>query len=135
MGAGVGRMKRRRPVPEIEGTLQIATVILGIAALGGMALAGMRLSGMPRPPTWMAVGHGLVAVAGFGTLVAAALSGQIPVLAQIALGVFAIAALGGLVLFLGFHLRQLPLPIPFVVVHGLVALTGFILLVISISQS
>jgi len=115
-------------------TIQIATIILGLSAIGGLVMATIRLSGSPRPPTWIALIHGLVAVVGFGTLVSAALNRELPFLTQISIGAFGLAALGGLGLFLGFHVRKRPLPIPLVLVHGLVAVSAFVMLVMSLSE-
>jgi hypothetical protein len=56
----------------------------------------------------------------------------IPQLAQIALGVFVLAALGGAVLFFGFHMKEQALPIPFVIGHGLIAVIGYVLLLVSL---
>ena len=50
----------------------------------------------------------------------------------VALGVFVLAALGGATIFVGFHLKERPLPIPLVIGHGLVAVTGFVLLLLSV---
>jgi hypothetical protein len=80
----------------------------------------------------MALGHGAVAATGVGMLIWAAMSQGIPGLAQAALGIFVLAAIGGAVLLLGFHLRSKPLPIPFVIGHGVIAATGFVLLLLSI---
>jgi hypothetical protein len=110
--------------------VEAAAVVLGLAALGGLALAGIRLSGRPRPPTCAALGHGAVAAAGLVLLAYAAATAGIPGLALVALGVFVLAALGGAVLFLGFHLREKPLPVPFVVGHGLTAVVGYVLLLV-----
>ncbi|HEY2837886.1 MAG TPA: hypothetical protein VGJ26_01970 [Pirellulales bacterium] len=112
--------------------MQTAAIVLGLAALGGLTLAGTRLSGQPRPQTWMAVGHGLVAATGLGLLIYAVVAGSVPQLAQVALGVLILAALGGAAIFVGFHLRERPLPIPLVIGHGLVAATGYALLLASI---
>jgi len=111
-----------------------AAIVLG-AALGGLTLAGIRLAGAPRPPTWLALGHGAVAAVGLGLLVYAALGAGVPGLAQVALGVFALAAVGGAGLFLGFHLRERALPIPLVIGHGVVAVTALVLLLISLFRS
>ena len=73
-----------------------------------------------------------MAVTGVGLLIYAAATTGIPRMAQIALGIFILAALGGAVLFLGFHRAGKPLPIPFVIGHGLIAATGFVLLVLSL---
>ncbi len=112
--------------------MEVAAIVLGLAALGGLTLAAIRLSGTPRPPTWMALGHGAVAASGLVLLGYAAATSAIPQLAQIALGVLVLAALGGTTIFLGFHMRQRPLPIPFVIGHGLLALTGLVLLLVTI---
>jgi hypothetical protein len=112
--------------------MQVAAIVLGLAALGGLALAAIRLMGSPRPPTWMALGHGAVAATGLGLLIYAAIDPGIPKLAQIALGVIVLAALGGSTIFLGFHVRERPLPIPLVVGHGLIAATGYVLLLVTI---
>src|SRR5688500_7831381 len=101
--------------------MELAAVVLGMAGLGGLALAGIRVSGTPRPPTWMALGHGAVAATGMALLIYAAVSPGIPGLAQVALGIFVLAALGGAGIFAGFHLRQRALPIPLVLGHGLIA--------------
>src|ERR1700674_4531028 len=103
--------------------MEVAAVVLGLAALGGLTLAAIRLSGTPRPPTWMALGHGAVAASGLILLGYAAVMSGIPGLAQIALGVLVLAAGGGATIFLGFHFRQRPLPIPFVIGPTLLALT------------
>jgi hypothetical protein len=112
--------------------MQAAAIVLALAALGGLTLAVIRIRGAPWPPLWMALGHGAVAAAGIGLLIYAAMSPEgIPVLAKIALGIFVVAAAGGAGLLLGFHLRSKPLPIPFVVFHGLLAATAYVLLLLS----
>ena len=112
--------------------MQLSAIVLGFAALGGLVLAGIRLSGRPHPPTWLAVGHGLVAATGLGMLIYGLATTTAPGLAQIALGVFVLAALGGATLFFGFHLRQRALPIPLVIGHGLTAATAYVLLLASL---
>lgn len=111
--------------------MQAATIILALAAIGGITLAVIRMRGAPWPPLWMALGHGVVAATGVGVLIYLAVSQGIPTLALVALGIFILAALGGLILLLGFHLQSKPLPIPIVLAHGLIAATGFVLLLLS----
>jgi hypothetical protein len=111
--------------------MQTAIIILGIAAFGGLALAGMRLSGVDRPPTWMAVGHGAVAATGLGFLISSSMGSTIPQLVLVSLVLFGLAALGGATLFLGFHLKQKPLPIPLMLGHGLTAIAAYIVLLMS----
>jgi hypothetical protein len=112
--------------------MTLAAIVLGLAALGGLTLSGIRLSGKPLPPTWLALGHGAVAATGLAMLIYTAISSGIPGLAQVALGVFILAALGGATMFLGFHIRGRALPIPLVIGHGLIAVTGYVLLLVSI---
>jgi hypothetical protein len=109
-----------------------AAAVLGAAALGGLIVAGIRLSGSPRPPTWLALVHGVIAATGLILLIYAAVGTGIPVLAQVALGVLILAAMGGATIFLGFHLQERPLPIPLVIGHGLFAVTGYVLLLVSL---
>jgi hypothetical protein len=112
--------------------MQAATIVLALAAIGGVTLAVIRFRGAPWPPLWMALGHGAVAATGVGLLAYAAATQGVPVLAKVALAIFVLAAVGGAVLLLGFHLRSKPLPLPFVIGHGLIAATGFVLLLLSL---
>lgn len=113
-------------------TMQTAAVLFGAAALGGLLMAGLRFSGTPRPPDWLAMGHGLLAAAGLTLLIYAAITTGIPPLAQLALGLFVAAAMGGVAMNLLFHRKQLPLPIPLMILHALLAVTAFALLLCSI---
>ncbi len=111
--------------------MQAAAIVLGLAALGGLTLVIIRLKGTPLPPTALAVGHGLVAATGVALLIYAAVSTGVPQLAQFALGVFVVAALGGLFVFATYHLKGRPLPIPLILGHGLLAVTGYVLLLVA----
>jgi len=115
--------------------MQWAAIVLAVAAVGGATLATIRLRGGLRPPTWMALGHGAVAATGLVLLIYAAVTTGLPPLAYLALGLFVLAAAGGATLFVGFHLREKALPIPFVIGHGLLAVTAFVLLVAAILRS
>ena len=111
--------------------LNAAAIVLALAALGGLTLATIRLRGAPWPPTWLALVHGAVAATGVGLLLYTHFTTGLVRQAQIALVIFLAAAAGGAVLFLGFHLNRKPLPIPFVIGHGLIAVTGYVLLLLS----
>ena len=113
-------------------SLQTAAALFGLAALGGVLMAGIRFSGAPHPPAWLAMGHGLLAAAGLTLLIYAAATISIPPLAQIALGFFVLAAAGGAVMNLLYHWKMLPLPIPLMIFHALLAVTGFVLLLMCI---
>ena len=112
--------------------LKTAGLLFTAAALGGILMAGIRFSGRPRPPSWLAMGHGLMAAAGLTLLVYAWSNGGIPLLAQFATGLFIIAATGGAAMNLLFHAKQLPLPIPLMLVHALLAVSAFVLLLLSV---
>src|SRR5439155_19885841 len=98
--------------------MQLAAVFFALAALGGLTIAGIRLSGTPRPPTWLALGHGAIAATGLVTLIYAAATQPLPRLALIALGCFVLSALGGVCIFTFFHHRVKPLLFPLVFGHG-----------------
>src|ERR1043165_3066981 len=110
--------------------MQLAAIFFALAALGGLTIAAIRLSGTPRPPTWMALGHGAIAATGLLTLIYAAATGPLPPVALAARGCFILAALGGATIFGLFHLQQKPLPIPLILAHGLLAMTAFVLLLV-----
>jgi hypothetical protein len=108
--------------------MKTAAVLFGIAALGGLVMAAIRFSGKPRPPSSLAMLHGLLAGAGLTLLIYAGYTASLPPMARIAGGVLLLAAVGGIWLNLRYHSRQLPLPIPVVVIHALAAVVGFGLL-------
>jgi hypothetical protein len=112
-----------------------AAVVLGLAALGGLTLVVIRLSGRQIPPTWMAVGHGIVAATGLAILGYSIYQNATPQLVNIAAAVLVLAAIGGATIFMGFHLRNRPLPVPLVLGHGLIALTGYALLLAGLYRS
>jgi hypothetical protein len=112
--------------------MKTAAILFGIAALGGITMAGMRLAGTAFPPTWMAMVHGLVAAAGLTLLLYAALMVGVPAMAQLAAGLFVLAAIGGATMNLAFHWKQQPLPIPLMLGHAGLAVAAFVLLLLSL---
>lgn len=115
--------------------LQTSAALFGAAALGGLLMAAIRFRGTPRPPAWLALGHGLLAAAGLTLLLFAAFTIGVPPLAQFATAAFVLAAAGGAALNLLYHQRQLPLPIPLLVGHALLAVAGFAMLLLSVLDS
>jgi hypothetical protein len=112
--------------------MSIAAILFVLAALGGITMLALRLRGMERPPLVLAVGHGIIALSGIVALGYAYSQAELPASAKWALAVFILAAFGGATLFVGFHLRNRPLPIPFVIAHGVIAATGLGLLLYAI---
>ena len=115
--------------------LQTAIALFCAAALGGLVMAGMRFSGTPRPPAWLAMGHGLLAAAGLTLLIYAALTVGVPRTAQIAAVLFVVAAAGGTALNLLYHSKLLPLSKPLLVAHAALAVSGLVLLLITVFGS
>jgi hypothetical protein len=68
--------------------------VLTLATLGGITMVLIRLSGLPRPPTWLALGHGAIAILGLGRLGNAGIQTGLSQMEQIALTLFILAALG-----------------------------------------
>jgi hypothetical protein len=112
--------------------MNTAAVLFAVAALGGITMLAIRLRGDPRPPTWLAIVHGLVAASGLVTLIATYMRETLPWQATCALGTFVLAALGGIGIFTLFHLRERAIPVWIILGHGAVALTGFGLLLAAI---
>ena len=112
--------------------MQLSAILLSLAALGGVTMVAIRLKGAPLPPTWLALGHGALAAIGVVLLGYAAYDPGIPQRAQIALGIFILAALGGAALFVLFHLKNRALPIPLILGHGFLALAGLGLLLLTL---
>jgi len=104
-----------------------AAVLFGISALGGLVMAGIRFSG-PNPPTWLAMLHGFLSAAALTLLVYAACTVGLPSLVNLAVVLFIVAALGGIVMNLNYHWKLLPLPKWLMVVHALLAVVGYVLL-------
>jgi hypothetical protein len=111
--------------------IELTTALFVLAGLGGLTMVGMRLRGVPRPPTWLALGHGALAATALALLAYLATEG-IPLLSQVALGIFVLAAIGGIFIFLAFHMRQRPLPIPLILAHGALAIAGIVLLLVDL---
>ena len=109
-----------------------AAVLFAVAALGGITLATLHLR-QKELPMALAIGHGLLAAAGLAVLIVAVVGGSAGNLLIASLALFVIAALGGFALF-SFHLRRLRLPTPVVLIHGLVAVIGFVLLLVRIAK-
>jgi hypothetical protein len=116
-------------------SITTATVLLAIAAAGGLVMAAIRFKGAPRPPSSIAMLHGLLAGAALTLLLYAWFTVGIPGLARAALLFLVVAAAIGIWLNLRFHSQMEPLPIKPIVAHALVAVVGFTLLVLVLLQT
>ena len=113
--------------------MKTAAVLLGIAALGGLVMAVIRFFGSERPPTVVVMAHGLLAAAALTLLLYAAATVGLPTLAKVATAIFVVVAIVGATLNLKYHSRMLPLPKTPILIHGLVAVVGYVLLLLSIT--
>ena len=111
--------------------LRTATILLAITALGGVLMAGIRFGARHNPPAWIAMVHGLLAASGLTLLVYAICTTTVPPMATIALVLFLLAAGGGAVMSLAYKWRQILLPAWLVVAHALLAVTGFVVLLMA----
>jgi hypothetical protein len=113
--------------------MTLPLVLFALAAVGGLVLALQRFSGKPQPSLPLALLHGTAAAGGLVALIAFVARGGGPDAAKVALVLVVMAALGGFFL-LSKHLRSMALPIPVMVVHALVAVAGFLTLLVSALQ-
>lgn len=105
--------------------LKTASVLLGLTAAGGLLMAIQRFSGAERPPSWLAMVHGLLAGAGLTLLLYAGFTAGLPTLTWTGIALLAVAALGGVYMNLGFHVKLLPIPKNIIVIHAVLAVAGF----------
>lgn len=117
---------------DVQTMLKTAVVLLALTAAGGLLMAGIRFSGKPHPPSWIAMLHGLLAAGGLTLLLYAAVAAGLPGPAWLGLVLLGGAALGGLLLNLGYHVKNVPLPIWLVLTHAAVAATGLVVLAIAV---
>ena len=113
----------------------IAAILFSLTAIGGATAASFPLRGLPRPPTWLALVHGAAAIASFAAFAYTALSKTLTSLEQLSIAGLGLAAVGGLTLFIGFHLRRKPLPVLIIIGHGILAVAGVSLLWFSVYRS
>ena len=111
-------------------TLWVSIIAFGLAALGGLTMLALRL-GDRAPPMPLAILHGLGAATGLVCLVITVIGGHAQRFATYAVVGFAAAALGGFYLF-SMHLRGKSHPVPLILVHGTIAVTSFVLLLLAV---
>ena len=97
-----------------------------------LTMAGMRFAGTPHPPAWLAMAHGFLAGAAVTLLLYAYFTVGLPRFAAWGLLLFVVAALGGIYLNLQYHMKGQALPVGIMIVHALIAVVGFLLLLLAI---
>jgi hypothetical protein len=110
--------------------IPLSLILFAIAAVGGLTMAVMHFRGVSPPKTVLAVLHGLFAASGLVVLLLALIKTGFGGKAGIALGLLVVAALGGFGL-LSYHAKNQRLPSALVVGHALLAVGGFLTLLLS----
>jgi hypothetical protein len=106
--------------------INTAAILLAIAAVGGLVMVVKIFGGSPAP-LGLSLLHAALGAAGLVMVAIPVLKGEGTTMLTVALLVLAIAAVGGFYVA-SFRLKnQLP-PKPVVVVHALVAVSGFLTL-------
>lgn len=107
--------------------LTYAIITFAIAAVGGIFLASKVLTGNLAP--WLiSIVHALLGATGLVILITVVMSGAGSARITAALGLLAVAALGGFYL-VSFHARGKLAPKAVVLVHAAVAVIGFLTLI------
>lgn len=114
---------------DMETMIDGAAILLGLGALGGLLMVFQRFAQDRNPPAWLAMVHGFAAAAGLTLLAYAAWATGIPPLAQAALGLLVVAAIGGVVINLRDHWNRVLLSKTWVLGHLVLAVIGYGLLV------
>jgi hypothetical protein len=95
-------------------------------------MAVIRFRGAERPPTTFLMAHGLLAAAALTLLIYAAATVGLPALAMTATVIFVVVAAVGAWFNLSFHSKMLAIPKTPIVVHGLAAVVGYVLLLLAV---
>jgi glucose uptake protein GlcU len=109
---------------------QLPLALFAVAAAAGLTMAIMHFRGTSPPKTVLAVLHGLFAASGLIVLLLALIKAGFSGKPGIAFGLLTAAALGGFAL-LGSHVQKKRLPSGLVVGHALLAVAGFVVLLLA----
>jgi len=104
--------------------LQTAAILLLLTAAGGGLMAVLRVARKINPPNWLAMAHGLLAASGLTLLIYAFASGGLPGMAVLGIAILLVAAGGGVVMNLFYHLAGKLLPQGLLLLHIALAAAG-----------
>ncbi len=100
--------------------------LFGTAIIIGGAMAYLRLRGQNHPALSLAILHGMFAITGFIWMIVIVTTGTNRTNHVTGpLVVFCVVVLLGIITFTGYHLRKKPLPVPLMLIHGILALIAF----------
>lgn len=111
--------------------LQTASVLLLMTAAGGVLMAIQRYARKSNPPDWLAMAHGLLAAAGLTLLIYGALTEGVSGGAAAGLGLLLVAAGGGVIMNLAYHLAGKLLPKWLLNLHIALAAVGTVLVALA----
>ena len=112
--------------------LQASAWLLVVTAAGSLVMAFIRFGREgSNPPAWLAMLHGFLAAAGVTLLSFAALTVGVPGMALAGLALLLLAVGGGVVMNLGYHLKNVPLPKWLVGVHAALAVGGLAMVLLA----
>ena len=117
-------------MPPLDVTLifRTASSSLALAFLTGLAMAFIRFGSDRQSPPWLAKLHGFAATAALSLLSFGWFYAEFSRAASVALLVLLIAAAGGVMLNLGYHWKQRPLPEGLLFAHMSLAFVGFLVM-------
>jgi hypothetical protein len=107
--------------------LQTASILLLLTAGGGLLMALQRVAQKTNPPSWLAMAHGFLAASGLTLLTYAGLTDRVAGIAMVGLVLLAVAAAGGVVMNLSYHLAGKLLPLWLLYIHIALATAGTLL--------
>lgn len=104
--------------------LQTASILLLLTAAGGLLMAFQRIVQKVNPPSWLAMAHGFLAASGLTLLAYAGLTDRVEGGAMLGLILLLVAATGGVVMNLAYHLAGKLLPSWLLYLHIALAAGG-----------
>jgi hypothetical protein len=107
--------------------LQTASILLLLTASGGLLMALRRIAQKSNPPLWLAMTHGFLAGSGLTLLAYAALTSRVGGGAMLGSILLAVAAFGGVVMNLRYHVVGKLLPLWLLYLHIALAAAGTLL--------
>lgn len=111
--------------------LGLACILFLWAIILGIMLAFARFGKEKNPPPVLVWWHGGFAITGFLILLYGSFFVGYPVLANVGVFLIALAAIFGLWMYFNFHRKEELIPYAIVWGHGIVAGTGFVLILVA----
>jgi ABC-type amino acid transport system permease subunit len=111
--------------------LGLACILFLWAIILGIMLAFARFGKEKNPPPVLVWWHGGFAITGFLILLYGSFFVGYPILANVGVFLIALAAMFGLWMYFNFHRKEELIPYAIVWGHGIVAASGFIMILIA----